>query len=367
MIPTSFTQLIGNAFVKECLQRMINKKAIGHALLFAGPDGIGKSLFAQAVAAGIMQENDVDGKHLSKIAQGTHPDIHVLKPEGKLGMHSIQALRQMCEEVHLPPYEANCKFFIIHEADRMLTYSANALLKTFEEPPPHTIIILLSHSQTALLPTILSRCSTFFFQAISQQDIHAYLRQHYPGDENQLQTWAGLAQGSIGRAVQLAKRGGDPNRGILLEAFSKGKFESHKALSDLAKQLAEEIEAGRKAMEEESKEMRQVSADMTAVQQEAMEKEIEGASAMILQREMGALFGVLLSWYRDLHLLQIGGRGEYLMNPDYEEALEQSLQMGEGMQLEKVQQAIAAAKLGLQRSVPAVNCLENLFLKLERI
>ncbi len=129
---TSFSQLVGNDFVKSCLQRMLDKKAVGHALLFAGIDGIGKSLFAQAVAASLMLEEDPDGKHRSKIEKGIHPDIHLYRPEGKLGLHSMQALRQMCEEVYLPPYEANCKVFIIHEADRMLSYSANALLKTLK-------------------------------------------------------------------------------------------------------------------------------------------------------------------------------------------------------------------------------------------
>jgi DNA polymerase III subunit delta' len=246
----------------------------------------------------------------------------------------MQALRQMCSEAYLPPFEARYKVFIIHEADRMLSYSSNALLKTFEEPPLHTKIILLTHSQTALLPTIRSRCAPFFFEAISQSVIEEYLKTHYQAEEKALKSWASLAQGSIGRAVQLAKRGGDPNRTLLLNALSNGKFEDFKSLAGLVQQLAEEIESGRKLLEDEVKEVhKEASENFSAWQKGALEKEIEGVSAMALVQEATALFGTLLSWYRDLSLLQSGGERRYLINLDYEEALEQALQIGQGLPL----------------------------------
>lgn len=365
MIPTCFSQLVGNDFVKNCLQRTLNKKAVGHALLFAGIDGIGKSLFAQVIAANLMQEEDTEGKHRSKIEKGIHPDIHIYRPEGKLGLHSIQALRQMCDEVFLPPYEANCKVFIIHEADRMLSYSANALLKTFEEPPPRTKIILLSHSQTALLPTILSRCATFYFEAIPQPIIEKYLKEHFPSNDQSLKYWANLAQGSLGRAIQLAKRGGDPARMTVLKLFSQEKLTDFKALTQVCGVLVEEIEANRKLVEAEAKNYYKcLTEHSTAAQLSAMEKELEGFSAISLAQETNALFSVILSWYRDLNLLLVGGPRHLLINADCEEVLEGALQKGKGLSLELVQKAIKEAKLALQRSVSLNICLENLLLKL---
>lgn len=365
MIPTSFSQLVGNEFVKNCLERMIDKEAIGHALLFAGPDGVGKGLFAQVVAALLMSKDDQAEGYRKKIEKGIHPDIHVYRPEGKLGLHSMQALKQMCSEVHLPPYEACCKIFIIHEADRMLSYSANALLKTFEEPPLHTKIILLTHSPASLLPTVRSRCAPFFFEAVSQEKIEEYLKAHYQAEESAIKSWASLAQGSIGRAVQLAKKGGDPNRTLLLNALSSGRFENFKALSAFVQQLADEIESGRKSLEDEAKELHKESSEnFSALQKSALEKEIEGVSAMALAQEAAALFGVLLSWYRDLSLLQAGGDRRYLINRDYEDALEQAQQTGRELPLERVQKIIEEAQLGLQRSVSLNICLENLLLKL---
>jgi DNA polymerase-3 subunit delta' len=362
---TDFSQLVGNDFVKNCLIRMLEKNAVGHALLFAGIDGIGKGLFAQAVAASLILAEDPEGKHRAKIEKGIHPDIHIYRPEGKLGLHSMQTLRQMCDEVHLPPYEANCKVFIIHEADRMLSYSANALLKTFEEPPPRTKIILLSHSHTALLPTILSRCATFYFEAIEQIKIENYLKQHFQTDEPSLKCWAGLAQGSLGRAIQLAKRGGDPTRQTILKLLSKENNQDFKVITHVCSELVKEIEANRKLVEEESKDYyKDLSSNATAAMLNAIEKEMEGMSAISLVQETGALFSVILSWYRDLHLLAVNGPRNLLINVDCEQALDHAYQRGRLLPLETVQKAIQEAKLALQRSVSLTICLENLFLKL---
>src|SRR6476659_2342029 len=100
MHPTCFSQMIGNEEIKQQLQRMISKKAIGHALLFAGLEGVGKSLFAWALAAQILKEYDPQKDHARKLAAGQHPDMHIYRPEGKLGLHSIQAMRHLSEEVY---------------------------------------------------------------------------------------------------------------------------------------------------------------------------------------------------------------------------------------------------------------------------
>lgn len=362
---THFSQLIGNELIKNRLQKMLENKAVGHALLFTGIDGIGKSLFAQALAASLIQENDPEGKHRFKIEKGTHPDIHIYRPEGKLGLHSMQGLRQMCDEIHMPPFEANCKVFIVHEADRMLSYSANALLKSFEEPPPRTKIILLSHSHAALLPTILSRCAIFYFEAIPQLTIEEYLQQHFQADNSSIKSWASLAQGSLGRAVQLAKRGGDQTRQILLKFLSRGKIGDFKILTKTSSALVEEIEANRKLVEEEAKDpYKDFTENLTATQIGAIEKEIEGLSAISLAKETNALFNVILSWYRDLNLLLVGGSKHLLINADYENELECVVQREEVPPIEFVQKSVQEAKLALQRSVSLNICLENLLFKL---
>ena len=87
--PTCFDQILGNEEVKTQLNSMLAKNAIGHSLLFAGPDGVGKSLFAYVLAAKLFANGSLAESHLHKIRTGIHPDIHLYRPEGKLGLHPI--------------------------------------------------------------------------------------------------------------------------------------------------------------------------------------------------------------------------------------------------------------------------------------
>lgn len=368
MHPTSFSQIIGNDEIKMQLKRVVAKRAIGHALLFAGPDGVGKSLFATALAAYIMMEYDPSKDHARKIASNQHPDLHIYHPEGKLGLHSIQTLRQLSEEVYLPPYEAEWKVFIIHDADRMLSYSANALLKTFEEPPPRTLIILLSRSPGSLLPTIISRCSTLHFKLLPDSQIREFLQKKYQLDEAMLEKIVRQAQGSIGQAVKLATHG-DEGRIILLKLLAQGLFLDYRSLQKGIESMSEQVEQTKKQAEEQAKEElhKFSSTHISPQQQHALEKEMEGLTALTLTREAQTIFDIIISWYRDLQVLLLGGNVKLLSNPDFKEELEQAVQRGEFKPLDLVYQVIEEAYLSLQRSTPLSLCLENLFLKLDRI
>lgn len=358
---TDYTHLIGNEPIKQYLSRMVEKNAIANSLLFAGPSGVGKSLFANALALQSIGQG--------KIIQTPHPDIHHYQPEGKLGLHSIQSLRQLIDEVHLPPYESPKKVFIIHDADRMLSYSANALLKTFEEPPPQTIIILLSQAPSALLPTIRSRCRTVHFHAIGQQEIASFLKQRYSITEEVAACYASQAHGSIGRAIELFDRGGDPTRKLILDILSRGHLGLYRQLTDAVKSVAEQVDAIRKEAEDRARKEKEgfQSEYMSAVQQHAIEKELEGAVTVSFMNEARAIFDHLLSWYRDIHLLQLNGDDQFLMNADYRDLLVQAMRRGDVIPPEKVQKIIEEAILSLQRSTGFNICLENVFLKLNLI
>lgn len=365
----SFSQLMGNDNIKKQLNCMISKNAVTHALLFAGPNGIGKSLFAKALAAKLVGRVGItDQEHETMILEGKHPDIHIYKPEGKLGFHSIQSMREFGDEVHLPAYEKGWKVFIIYEADRMMTYSANALLKTFEEPPPQTLIILLSHSATNLLPTILSRCSVVRFQALSFDEVQDYLKHQYALDEIESKKIALQSQGSLGRAMTLIENG-DLLRIECLKLFARFPFENYRLLQKNIESLCEQIELARKKVEVAGREEfgKFYPIELTAHQKEAMEKELEGLVAVSSWTEMQILFGHILSWYRDMQLLLLKGSSSLLMNPDFEAELDQSIQRGEFLPIEEVQEAIDEAHLVLQRSTSLSICLESLFLKLKRV
>ncbi len=189
-----FDKIIGNEQVKTYLSKAVQNNTLPHALLFSGPFGVGKSLFAKRLAAALLQTTE------QRIETETHPDFHILRPESKSGLHSIDTLRQLIDKVQSAPFESSGKVFVIFDAERMQTAPANALLKTLEEPTPDTTLILLTDRVSEILPTIRSRCSIFKFNPIAEGEIAAFLKTK--GHKEEL---AKIAQGSIGKALELAQ------------------------------------------------------------------------------------------------------------------------------------------------------------------
>src|SRR2546423_1749841 len=100
---TAFEHIVGNDRIKEYLSNLVERQSTVQSLLFAGPDGIGKGLFAHAFAELILCSNDPEGK--KKLALQNHLDLHVYRPEGKIGMHSMESMRTLIRDVYLPPCE----------------------------------------------------------------------------------------------------------------------------------------------------------------------------------------------------------------------------------------------------------------------
>jgi len=132
-----------NEQIETYLQRGLENETLHHTLLFSGPKRV--ELAEMLILKIIGRRAD-------------HPDLHIYQPEGKAGLHSIESVRALIEEIHKPPFEASRKLFLIHSAERMLLASANALLKTLEEPELDSTILLLSEKPELLLPTLVSRC-----------------------------------------------------------------------------------------------------------------------------------------------------------------------------------------------------------------
>lgn len=328
-----FETIVGNDQVKRYLTHMIMKNRVGQSFLFAGPDGIGKGLFSLALAKILICQNDPTGTHRIKIEKNNHPDIRIYRPEGKAGMHSIDSMRQFSQEVYLAPYEAKKKIFIVHDAERMLPYSANALLKTFEEPPLNSLIILLSSRPQDLLPTILSRCRRVFFQPIPEK---------------------------------LVRQERGPAHDLLLKILAKGKMATYSELKQLATDLASKAEQTRDSLEVILRKeiFKGQEEDITTFQKDFFEKELEGALSNRYREDIFGLFHEILAWFRDLLLLQSKGETCYLMHPEHETDLEQALQRGDLRKLEDVQKIIDEAKLAVERFIPLNSIFESLFLKL---
>lgn len=367
---TSFEEIYGNEEIKKQLLSMLSKQSIGHSLLFVGPEGVGKGLFAWALASQLLSIGSSSEEHLRKMRAGHHPDVHVFRPEGKIGLHSIQSMRRLKEEASMPPYEAQWKVFIVHDADRMMSYSAHALLKTFEEPTPRTLIILLSRSRSSLLPTLLSRCRTLYFHSISIEEIAKFLRHRGISNEEVCLKIARASKGSIQSAIHLVEKPRDAEQFDIMSLLIRSPFRNYRCLQDSVKVLNDKIEELKLQTEKNLKEERSrfFSDQLSLQQREFIEKEIEGSLSISFNQEARLIFDSILSWYRDLFLLSMGADSSLLINSNFYQELVLALKRTKiQIPFEEVLAAVEKAYSDFQRSTPFSICLENLFLKLQMI
>ncbi len=327
-----FSQLIGNDLAKVAIARMVEQKSVPNTLLFYGPDGIGKSQFALALAKLLMGD-----KHIGKIEALNHPDLHIYHPEGKSAIHNMENMRKLIDEVALPPFEAPVNVFIIHDAHQMLPYSSNALLKTFEEPPLHSYFILLTSSPDAMLPTIVSRCRKISFFPIPQSQIETLIREKWNKTPDQARRIAFLSHGSLSKAEQLLHSNQLPWRETLLEILNLNLPHDYPQFQKLSLEIEEKCKT------------------------DEPEEEEEGSSSILKQAD--AIFEEIAAWYRDCHLLKEKIAPEYLYHLDSIEHLKLAVTQPVAP-LEKVLDQIAKMRLALQRNVRLSNVLENFFLNI---
>lgn len=294
-----FDHLLGHTGVKAYLQKTISEKRLAQTLLFAGPKGVGKGLFAKAVARALL------GKE-------TSPDLHYYAPEGKSGLYAIDTLREMMEKEHEAPFEAAGKVFILENAERMQPAAANALLKTLEEPTPETTFILLSSDIHRMLPTILSRCTILHFQGLPEEAIATLLR-----DKGYPIRLAKLAQGSAGRAFMWAEKPElEEQRNLLFTLLA-----NKPSYPELCLQLAK--------LEEKEED------PLLAIER--------------IQHLLSSIF----MWHRDQHVRQMGGAESLLFFPDAPK--------GEPKPLQEITQKMNQAQLGLERNLKLSSCFLHLF------
>lgn len=156
--------------VRSFLARAVAQGRASHAYLFLGAPGSGKLDSAWALAQALVCDDGGCGTcdHCVRVARRTHPDVHLFAPESATG-YLIAQTRELLEDVALAPIRAKAKVYIVDRAEQLRANSANALLKTLEEPPAGVTFILLGTSADAMLPTIVSRCQCVPFRTLSEE------------------------------------------------------------------------------------------------------------------------------------------------------------------------------------------------------
>lgn len=161
--------------VRDFLARAVASGRASHAYLFLGSPGSGKLDAAWALAQALLcAEEAIPGACAAcddcvRVARRTHPDVHYYAPESATGYLIVQT-RDLLEDVALSPIRAKRKVYIIDRAEQLRANTANALLKTLEEPPESVTFILLGTSSDVMLPTIVSRCQCVPFRPLSTDE-----------------------------------------------------------------------------------------------------------------------------------------------------------------------------------------------------
>lgn len=184
-----FEKIIGNEMIKEMLAKSIENETLSHSYLFVGIQGIGKKLLAKEMAKKILH---FDGD--------SHPDFMCIEPEEN--SIKIAQIRLLQKKIQEKPIIGDKKVYIIDNADTMTLEAQNCLLKTLEEPPEFSIIILIGSQENAFLTTIKSRCMIVKFQSIEEEKIKQYMKDNY-GIETISKNQLEIFQGSIGKAIIL--------------------------------------------------------------------------------------------------------------------------------------------------------------------
>lgn len=204
-----FSNIIGHEQIKEHLQNAITMNKVSHAYIFNGPDRSGKMALAKSFAMALQCERHTDEGcmecHSCKQAlSGNHPDIIYLQ-HSKPNTISVDDIRtQINNDIAIKPYASPYKIYIIGEAEKMNQQAQNALLKTLEEPPAYAVILLLTNNADLFLPTILSRCITLNLKAVPDSAIRNLLMEKYQIPDYQADLCTAFAQGTVGKAIQLA-------------------------------------------------------------------------------------------------------------------------------------------------------------------
>ena len=184
--PTTFSQVVGQRHITDTLQRQVAEGRTGHAYLFTGTRGTGKTTCARILAKAINCLSPVDGAPCNQceacrgIDEGRLLDITELDAASNNGVDNVRALR---EEAVYTPSVLKKRVYIIDEVHMLSTPAFNALLKILEEPPEHLVFILATTELHKVPATILSRCQRYSFKRILPQDIARQLL-HIAGEEN---------------------------------------------------------------------------------------------------------------------------------------------------------------------------------------
>jgi DNA polymerase-3 subunit delta' len=318
-----FSELIGHSNQIETLRRALLNDRLHHAYLFLGPDGVGKRTLAMALAQAIHcseLQGDYCGRcvNCASIIHGNHADVRFIGPLLGKKEIAIQQIRELERELRFRSFGGKQKIAIVDPVTLMNAAAQNALLKTLEEPPAKSLIILIAPNGGGLLPTVRSRCLRLSFAPLPCAEVAAFLQAKHRVKAEEAVFLAAMATGSIGVALSLDQEGLIEKRKTWTEMLGSLKPGDYQAAVVTAEALA-------------------------ATRNGALE-----------------FFKWAESWYRDLLVYRVTRNSEELVNLDMLAQIEQQAAASKVENSLAAMAGIADAAAGIQRNLNRRMVLEKL-------
>ena len=265
-----------------------------HAFLFHGPPGVGKTEAAFAFAGALLGDP-------RRVAERTHPDLRVVEPLGD--MIRIDVVRALHHDLHLRPFEAERRVYLLLSAHLLNDDAADALLKDLEEPPLYATLVLVADQLGPIPETIRSRCQLVPFRRLSERAVGAWLGEHAPqlGEAEALAT-ARVAGGRLDRARRLIDPSVRERREAILAAARAPYLSDDFEPADASRALLDAI-ALRGAIAKDVDEGIVAGLDLTPRDAEQRTRRVQRGAE---KEELLAQLEELAAWYRDLVVVASG-------------------------------------------------------------
>jgi DNA polymerase III subunit delta' len=290
---TTFSGVPEQAEAKRLLTAAL-AEGPAHAYLFHGPAGVGKRAAAVAFAAELLGRDP-------RVERRSHPDVYVLEPLGD--QIRIDAIRELRRDLHMRPFEAERRVYLIFGAELMNDEAADALLKDLEEPPPYAVIVLVAHDVGPLPETIRSRCQPVPFRRLSEKAVRAAIGERAAGlSPNEEAALARVAAGRLDRVERLLDPKATERRAALLElarsVYRDPEFSPAAAAAAVMESAGERAREAR-ALAEQELEGRELPAREA---DQWLRRAARGAE----REELLLALEELAAWYRDLVAVAVG-------------------------------------------------------------
>jgi DNA polymerase III subunit delta' len=324
---------------------------VAHAYCFHGPRGVGKRRAAIAFAGELLGDPH-------RVRRRAHPDLYVLEPLGdQIRIDPIRALRR---DLHMRPFEADRRVYLVFGASLMNEDAADALLKDLEEPPSYAVIVLVADELGRLPETIRSRCQLVPFRRLSQRAIKAHLAAR-GATGAELEAFARVAAGRLDRADRLLDSDAGHRREVLIQvARSVYLAETFDAVT-----ASERVGELARARGEQARAAAEAESDGTIEPPREREQRTRRAARGAEREDVIDALDLLGGWYRDL-VVVAAGADSAVLNLDRIEDLARDGTPERAPGAERAAEAVREVWRSFEFQVQLELALEALFVRLRR-